>query len=175
MKFIRYFTAADQPACYYTVCCEKSGIPRLIGQSGPIISLLNFFHRYTVKKVKYYADWSERSTQVGRHGIIEMIRTGFRELYFFSYFIQCTSHDFENNRKTMLIGKESATTQVESESASSPILTRKVSPLLFSTLTACLAGVGRAYSSWKRLLKSDILTLTKEVIDLMLLLAHSCS
>ena len=100
MKFIRYFTAADQPACYYTVCCEKSGIPRLIGQNYLTIKR---FHRYTVKKVKYYADWSERSTQVGRHGIIEMIRTGFRELYFFSYFIQCTSHDFENNRKTLLM------------------------------------------------------------------------
>ena len=33
----------------------------LIGQSGPISSLFHFFHRYTVKKVKYCADWSEWS------------------------------------------------------------------------------------------------------------------
>ena len=30
-----------------------------------------------------------------------MTRTGFRKLYFFSYSLQRTSHDFENNRKTM--------------------------------------------------------------------------
>ena len=32
-----------------------------------------------------------------------MTRTGFRKLYFFSYSLQRTSHDFENNRKTMLM------------------------------------------------------------------------
>ena len=37
-------------------------------------------------------------------GIAEMTRTrtGFRKLSFFSYSLQRTSHDFENNRKTML-------------------------------------------------------------------------
>ena len=31
-----------------------------------------------------------------------MMRTGFRKLSFFSYSLQHTSHDFENNRKMML-------------------------------------------------------------------------
>ena len=31
-----------------------------------------------------------------------MTRTGFRKLNFFSYSLQHTSHDFKNNRKTML-------------------------------------------------------------------------
>ena len=34
---------------------------------------------------------------------IEMTRTGLRMLYFLSYFLQLTSHDFEYNRKTMLL------------------------------------------------------------------------
>ena len=32
-----------------------------------------------------------------------MTRTGFRKLYFFSYSLQCTSHDLENSRKMMLM------------------------------------------------------------------------
>ena len=32
-----------------------------------------------------------------------MTRTEFRKLYFFSYSLQRTSHDFENNRKTILV------------------------------------------------------------------------
>ena len=34
-----------------------------------------------------------------------MTGTGFRKLSFFSYSLQCTSHDFENNKKTMLTEK----------------------------------------------------------------------
>ena len=44
------------------------------------------------------------------HGIVEMTRTGFRNPCFFSYSLQRTSHDLENNRK-MILTKESVTTQ----------------------------------------------------------------
>ena len=47
---------------------------------------------------------------IGQSGVRELLprnhrndRTGFRKLCFFSYSLQRTSHDFENNRKTMLM------------------------------------------------------------------------
>ena len=81
MKFIRYFTPADQSARYstfFTVSSEKSGIACCLVR----------------------AEYPNCC-----HGINEMTRTGFRQLCFFSYSLQCTSHDFENNRKTMLTEK----------------------------------------------------------------------
>ena len=44
-----------------------------------------------------------------------MTRTRFRKLYFFSYSLQRTSHDFEKDNPR---GNESVTTQLGSESAS---------------------------------------------------------
>ena len=55
-----------------------------------------------------------------------MTRTGFRKLSFFSYSLQRTSYDFENNRKTMLTEK-SVSIQLGSESAST-LCTKRSQP-----------------------------------------------
>ena len=74
MKFIRYFMAADQSARYST-----------------------FFSLFAVKKVKYYADWSERSTRTVATEHLKMTKTGFRKLLFllFSAMYYMTSRTTE--------------------------------------------------------------------------------
>ena len=119
MKFIRYFTTADQSACYYTfftVRCEKS-------------------------EILCWLVWAEHANCC--HRIIEMMRTGFRKLYFFSYFLQRTSHDFENNRK-MLPMETYQPLLCWKVSQPPRYAQKKVGPLLFLTLTACLARIRRA-------------------------------
>ena len=61
-----------------------------------------------------------------------MTRTEFRKLYFFSYSLQCTSHDFEKNRKTILV--EMNQSILSWEVSQPPPYAQNVSPLL-----SCLA------------------------------------
>ena len=62
-------------------------------------------------------------------------------------------------------GNESATTQLESESASA--LCSKSQPAPVLNFNSVSRRIGRAYSSWKRVWKSDILTLMKEAVVLI--------
>ena len=65
MKFIRYFTATDQSARYYTwftVHCEKVEYSTVWSEWTNQLTI-TLFHWCPVKKVRYYADWSQRSTQ----------------------------------------------------------------------------------------------------------------
>ena len=92
---------------------------------------------------------------------LEMTRTVFRK----RYFLRRTSHDFENNRKILLM------------EVNRPLLSwkvthyvhKKAAPLLFSTLTACLAGITRAAKGTTHCGSKfeDILTLMKEATVLI--------
>ena len=128
MKFIWYFTAIDQSARYstfFTVSCEKSGIAHWLVRANQSARYSTFFTANCEKSG--IASWLVRVECANCcHRIVEMMRTGFRKLCFFSYSQQRTSHDFENNRKTMLT---EVTTQLGSESASA-LCTKIVSPLL---------------------------------------------
>ena len=103
----------------------------LISQSGPISSLLHFFHWYT-RNTKLIGPSRARELLPG---IIEMMRTGFRKLYFFFYSLLCTTHDFKNNRKTMLTETNQSLLIWDQ-----PLpYAQKVSPLILS----CLARSGK--------------------------------
>ena len=134
MKFIRYFTAADQSARYstfFTANSEKSRIAcRLVRAE--------------------YANCC--------HGIIEMMRTGFRKLYFFSYSLQRTSHDFENNRKTMLT--ETNQSLLSWEVSQPPPCEQKSQPTAVVTRREQQEAATHCGSEFE---KSDILTLTKKL------------
>ena len=67
-----------------------------------------------------YGNSLKISTAIIRMGIIEMTRTGFRKLYFLSYFFATyLTHDFKNNRKTTLMETNQPLLSWSSESAKS--------------------------------------------------------
>ena len=91
-----------------------------------------------------------------------MTGTEFRKLYFFSYSLQRTSsHDVENNRKTILV--EMNQSLLSWEVSQPPPYTQKMS----ARCRRDLPGAARShYLLWKRVRKSDILT-KKEAIVLV--------
>ena len=84
-----------------------------------------------------------------------MTRTEFRKLIFFSYSLQHPSHDFEKNRETILRRNESITTQLGSESASA------------------ICSQEQQEATTHHGSKSDILTLKKQAIVLVYIIAWS--
>ena len=90
-----------------------------------------------------------------------MMRTGFRKLYVFSYFVQCTSHDFENNREMLPMETNQP---LLSWRASQPLhyahSKNRPAPVLDSNSMS--RRIRRAARSVQSSLKTDILTLMKE-------------
>ena len=88
-----------------------------------------------------------------------MTITGYRTPSFSPYSLQRTSHDIENNRKMMLVEKnQSVLSWVVSQP---PPYAQKKS----ARCRRDSPGAARShYTLWKRVSKSDILSLTKEAV-----------
>ena len=121
----------------------------LIGQSGPIGSLL---HTDTQWKKSEIIRWLVRAEHVNCcDRIIEMTRTGFRKLYFFSYSLQRTLAWLQEQQKMILMEKNQ------------PLLSWEVSqPPPYAQKSQHAPVVShqeqQEATSWKRVWKSDILT-----------------
>ena len=90
MKFIRYFTAADQSARYstfFTASSEKSGIACWLVRADQSARYSTFFTANSEKSG--IASWLVRAEYANCcHRIVETTRTWFRKLCFFSYSLQ---------------------------------------------------------------------------------------